>query len=92
MPTVFGETDFPNTNPDGDDLVVETEDGTVAEGFEVPTGIAESPVAPLVIPRLGIGTLLGTDRQLRYFPQTKLSFAVDGSGKGAVFGLAVHGT
>ncbi len=65
VPTVFGE----NSNAD---LVFDY--GVAGEEREqVPDGLANVPLAPLVIPQLGLGSVLGTDAQIRYLPTTDLS-------------------
>ncbi len=89
VPTVLGETE-----PPGPDLVVETE-GPIGGTIEVarakaPQGLVDTPIAPLVIPQLGVGSVAGTDVQLRYFPKSELSFAGSSYGTVGVFGLAVR--
>lgn len=81
VPTAFGSTD----TPDGT-LVVETANGTVVTRTELPPGLVDTPVAPLVIPQLGVGSLFGTDVQLRYLPETRIYQY----GTVGLFGVAVR--
>ena len=88
VPTVFGETE-----PPGPDLVVETEINGMTEEVArapAPQGLLDTPIAPLVIPQVGVGSFAGTDVQLRYFPKSELSWAGSSYGTLGVFGLAVR--
>jgi hypothetical protein len=86
VPTVLGETD-----PPGGDLVVrDAQTGTEVASAPAPQGLVDTPIAPLVIPQVGVGSVVGTDVQLRYFPQSRLSLAGSSYGQVGVFGLAVR--
>jgi len=88
VPTILGETE-----PPGPDLVVETVvNGQTREvaRAKAPQGLVDTPIAPLVIPQVGVGSVAGTDVQLRYFPKSKLSWAGSSYGTVGVFGLAVR--
>jgi hypothetical protein len=86
VPTVLGETE-----PPGPDLVIsDNATGREVVRAKAPQGLVDTPIAPLVIPQLGVGSLAGTDVQLRYFPKSELSFAGSGYGTVGVFGLAVR--
>lgn len=87
-PTVFGDTD----PPDRDEVsftVTDPDDGSTEE-FGVPPGLLDTPIAPLVMPQLGIGTVFGTDAQIRYFPKSELSAGGGSYGEVSLFGLAVR--
>jgi len=93
VPTVLGETE-----PPGPDLVVRTDtdgNGTI-ESDEVvlrekaPQGLLDTNIAPIVVPQLGIGSVAGTDLQVRYFPKTTLSGGGGSYGKVGLFGIAVR--
>jgi len=85
VPTIFGETEPPNAR-----LVVEDENGNVVADNPAPQGLLDTPVAPLPIPQLGLGSIAGTDVQVRYFPKTNLCYGGGCYGKVGVFGLAVR--
>jgi hypothetical protein len=98
VPTAFGETEPPNASyelvfrdggPDGP-VVTDPQTGdelrqTVANA---PQGLLDSrvPVTPLPIPQFQIGTLYGTDLQLRYFPPAQ----VGGYGELDLFGVGLR--
>jgi hypothetical protein len=52
--------------------------------------VADLPIAPLVVPQLGIGTVAGTDLQVRYFPQSTLSASGGSYGQVGLLGVAVR--
>ena len=81
LPTVFGDETSPGTATisDGNPL---TPDETV----ELPPGLLNTSIAPLIVPQVGVGTVLGTDAQVRYLPETDIS----SYGSVSVFGLAVR--
>jgi hypothetical protein len=86
VPTVLGETD-----PPGGDLVVrDAQTGTEVVSAPAPQGLIDTPIAPLVIPQVGVGSVVGTDVQVRYFPKSELSLAGNSYGQVGVFGLAVR--
>lgn len=67
VPTIFGDTD-----PEGD-LVFEEQMTGQTRTEPLPPGLIDFPVAPLAVPQLGIGSVAGTDVQLRYLPPTSIS-------------------
>ena len=79
-PTAFG-----NTEPPANQLIIEDEQGNEVS-TTLPPGLVDTPVAPLVIPQVGIGSLFGTDVQLRYLPETRLYKY----GTVGLFGVAVR--
>jgi hypothetical protein len=85
VPTVLGETD-----PPGGELVVRDQGGQEVLSAPAPQGLVDTPIAPLVIPQVGVGSVVGTDVQLRYFPKSELSLAGSSYGSVGVFGLAVR--
>jgi hypothetical protein len=86
VPTVLGETE-----PPGGSLVIrDTQTGRVVLDQPAPQGLIDTPIAPLVIPQVGVGAIAGTDVQLRYFPKSNLSWGGSSYGKVGVFGLAVR--
>jgi hypothetical protein len=66
VPTVFGEEESPGTATISDDQGNSTE-------VELPPGLLNTSIAPLAVPQVGVGTVLGTDAQLRYLPETDIS-------------------
>jgi len=85
VPTVLGET-----KPPGGDLVVRDGTGNEVARAPAPQGLIDTPIAPLVIPQAGVGSVAGTDVQLRYFPKSELSLAGSSYGSVGVLGLAVR--
>jgi len=81
LPTVFGEEESPGvaTISDGNPV---TPDETV----ELPPALLNTSIAPIAVPQVGVGTVFGTDAQLRYLPETDIS----DYGSVSVFGLAVR--
>lgn len=82
LPTAFGDTAPPDAR-----LVIEDE----ATGVEIgqallPPGLVDTPVAPLLVPQAGIGSLFGTDVQVRYLPETRIYEY----GTVGLFGIAVR--
>lgn len=83
-PTVFGEEEAPPDayiDYDGD-RTNDVEDTDVS----LPPGLINTSIAPLAVPQVGVGTVLGTDAQLRYLPETDIS----SYGSVSVFGLSVR--
>jgi hypothetical protein len=86
VPTVFGETEPPG----GTLQITNNQTGQVVTDAPAPQGLLDTPIAPLIVPQLSVGSVAGTDLQVRYFPKTTLS-AGDGSyGKVGLFGLALR--
>ncbi len=90
VPTVFGSTD-PEGNPD---IVLEYEDpngNTQREDLgRAPQGLLDTGIAPIIVPQLGVGSVAGTDLQVRYFPKVNLGYGGDSYGKIGLFGLSVR--
>lgn len=81
VPTAFGSTDTPATQ-----LELVAPDGSVIGTSRLPSGVVDTPVAPLLIPQLGVGTAFGTDVMLRYLPRTRIK----AYGTVGVFGVGVR--
>ena len=79
VPTAFGEENSPGT------ATISDEQGNSTE-VELPPGLLNTSIAPLAVPQVGVGTLLGTDAQLRYLPETSIS----SYGSVSLFGLSVR--
>jgi hypothetical protein len=83
VPSAFGSTETPDETVT---LRYERNGQTVTETVPLPPGVVDTPVAPLIIPQVGVGTFFGTDVSLRYIPETRIrSYGTVG-----VFGLAVR--
>jgi hypothetical protein len=59
---------------------------TPDETVELPPALLNTSIAPIAVPQVGVGTVFGTDAQLRYLPETDIS----DYGSVSVFGLAVR--
>lgn len=79
LPSAFGERDSPLLEEAR--LELRTTDGTIIdlapnnpeeEAVRVPAGLVDTPIAPLVMPQIGIGTIFGTSVQARFLPETRL--------------------
>ena len=86
VPTAFGDTETPSDAT----LTVFDQNGDQVDQFAAPPGVANLPIAPLVVPQLGIGTFAGTDLQVRYFPQSTLSASGGSYGQVGLLGVAVR--
>ena len=98
VPTAAGDTEPPSADLDlvfrngGADGPVATNPQTGEELRTTlgnpPQGLVRSdvPATPLPLPQLGVGSIAGTDLQLRYFPTSKVA----GYGQIGLFGLAVR--
>ncbi|MFB6249088.1 MAG: DUF6588 family protein [Salinibacter sp.] len=86
VPTVIGST----TSPGGNLVVRDEQTGAVVADNPAPQGLVNTPIAPLVIPQLAVGSIAGTDAQLRYFPKSRLSVLGSSYGTISVLGLAVR--
>jgi hypothetical protein len=80
LPTAFG-----NTAPPKSRLVIESDGEKLGEA-RLPPGLVDTPVAPLLVPQAGIGSLFGTDVQVRYLPETRIYEY----GTVGLFGIAVR--
>lgn len=75
VPTVFGESDRANI-PASTVLASCMQNGvTVAESesFDPIPGLIKTQIAPLPIPQVTIGSFMGTDVTLRYFPNVNIA-------------------
>lgn len=81
VPTAIGETETPSAQ-----LTIENERTGQQTTISAPPGLLDTPLAPVPLPQLSVGSVAGTDVQLRYFPKTNLS----GYGKVGLFGVAVR--
>ena len=81
LPTAFGSTEPPNAR-----LSIKGPNGNEVGSALLPPGLVDTPIAPLIVPQVGIGSLLGTDVQLRYLPETRLYQY----GTVGLFGVAVR--
>jgi hypothetical protein len=89
VPTAFGSTDTPSTevrfrDVETDQLLRDDQGNIVS--LPLPPGAVDTPVAPLLIPQLGVGTFFGTDVMTRYLPETRLQ----GYGTVGVFGIGIR--
>lgn len=81
VPTAFGDESSP-----GQATISDQNPLTPDETVDLPRGLINTPVAPLAVPQIGAGTVLGTDAQLRYLPETDIS----DYGSVSLFGLSVR--
>ncbi|PSQ74358.1 MAG: hypothetical protein BRD36_02410, partial [Bacteroidetes bacterium QH_7_64_110] len=81
FPTAFGENESP-----GRADVIDRETGMKVDEAPLPSSLIDTPIAPLGVPQVGVGTVLGTDAQLRYLPETNIS----SYGSVSLFGLSVR--
>ncbi len=81
LPTAFGE----NQSPGSADIIDE-QTGMKIDEVPLPSSLINTPIAPLAIPQIGAGTVLGTDAQLRFLPKTSIS----DYGSVSMFGLSVR--
>lgn len=68
LPTAFGKNESPGTA-----TVIDEETGQQVDEVSLPPSLLDTPIAPLAVPQVGVGTVLGTDAQLRYLPETDIS-------------------
>lgn len=93
LPTAFGERDSPQENvltitpldESGNPLIDPSTGDPITLRSRAPAGLVDTPIAPLVMPQVAVGTILGTSAQLRYLPTTE----IDEYGTIGLFGLAV---
>jgi len=89
VPTAFGSTDTPDEflqfRDQNTGQLLRDSEGSVVRST-LPPGVVDTPVAPLLIPQLGVGTAFGTDVMLRYLPQTRIK----AYGTVGVFGVGVR--
>ncbi len=81
LPTVFGE----ETSP-GQAIISDNDPLTPDETVDLPPGLLNTSIAPLAVPQIGAGTVLGTDAQIRFLPETSIS----DYGSVSLFGLSVR--
>lgn len=68
LPTAFGNPGSPGTA-----ALIDEQTGMTVEEVSLPGSLVDTPLAPLVVPQVGVGTVLGTDAQVRYLPETEVS-------------------
>lgn len=68
LPTAFGNTGSPGTA-----ALIDEQTGMTVEEVSLPGSLVDTPLAPLVVPQVGVGTFVGTDAQVRYLPETDVS-------------------
>lgn len=81
VPTAFGEG-----STDAQVRLVDDQTGATVATADLPPGAVDTPVAPLIIPQAGVGTVFGTDLMVRYLPETRLK----GYGTIGVFGIGLR--
>jgi len=81
LPTAFGDNASPGTA-----TVRDKETGTVVDEIRLPSSLLDTPMAPVAVPQVGIGTVFGTDAQVRYVPETE----IDDYGSVSLVGVAVR--
>ena len=81
VPTALGE----ETSP-GEAIISDQNPTTPNETATLPRGLLNTSTAPLAVPQVGVGTVLGTDAQLRYLPET----SIRGYGSVSLIGLSVR--
>lgn len=81
LPTAFGENESPGTAD-----IIDQQTGMQVDQVSLPPSLISTPIAPLGVPQVGVGTVLGTDAQLRYLPETSIS----SYGSVSLFGLSVR--
>lgn len=86
VPNVFGETE-----PEGRLIVESTAEGqTETKTYDIPPGLVDTPVAPLIVPQLGVGSIAGTDVQVRYLPKAQITYSGTDFGKIGLKGIAIR--
>ena len=68
LPTAFGENESPGTA-----TVIDEETGQQVDEISLPPSLLNTSIAPLVVPQVGVGSVFGTDAQVRYLPETTIS-------------------
>ncbi|MEF8817136.1 MAG: DUF6588 family protein [Salinibacter sp.] len=81
LPTAFGENESP-----GSADIIDEQTGMQVDQVPLPSSLIDTPIAPLAIPQIGAGTVLGTDAQVRFLPETSIS----DYGSVSLFGLSVR--
>ena len=81
LPTAFGDRDFSGTAD-----ILDKDTRQKVDEVSLPPGLLNTSIAPLAVPQVGVGTVLGTDAQLRYLPETSIS----DYGSVSVIGLSVR--
>ncbi len=80
LPTVFGDEDISRQAEIFDN------EGDKVGDVDLPPGLLNTSIAPLIVPQVGVGTAFGTDAQLRYLPET----SIGDYGSVSLFGLSVR--
>lgn len=81
LPTAFGKEESP-----GQATISDGNPATPDQTVDLPRSLQNLSIAPLAVPQVGVGTVFGTDAQLRLLPETDIS----SYGSVSVFGLAVR--
>ena len=81
LPTAFGENESP-----GSADIIDVQTDTKVDEVPLPSSLIDTPIAPLAVPQIGAGTVLGTDAQIRFLPETSIS----DYGSVSLFGLSVR--
>jgi len=68
LPTAFGENESP-----GEAEIRDAETNVKVGDVALPASLLDTPLAPTVVPQVGIGTVFGTDAQVRFLPETEIS-------------------
>lgn len=94
LPTAFGERDSPQQDAlvitpldeNGNPLTDPRTGEAITLSSRAPAGLVDTPVAPLIMPQVGIGTVFGTSLQFRYLPET----SIEDYGTIGLFGIGVQ--
>lgn len=81
LPTAFGASESPGTAD-----IIDKQTGAKVDEVTLPGSLINTSIAPLAVPHVGIGTVVGTDAQVRFLPETNIS----DYGSVSLFGLAVR--
>jgi hypothetical protein len=68
VPTVFGDT-----NPNGELVFRDAQTGIEVDRQPIPPALVSASIAPLPVPQIGLGSIAGTDVQVRFLPKTDIS-------------------
>lgn len=68
LPAAFGKNESPGTAD-----IIDKQTGTKVDEVTLPGSLVNTPIAPLAVPQVGIGTVLGTDAQVRVLPERQIS-------------------
>lgn len=68
LPAAFGTNESPGTAD-----IIDKQTGTKVDEVTLPGSLVNTSIAPLAVPQLGVGTVLGTDVQVRLLPEMEIS-------------------